>query len=107
MLAKAKPLRSQAIRNSARGEACTVRIPGVCDGGGETTVLAHLRMLGGCGMGQKPSDLQAVYACATCHDVIDSRSQVSPVDGWQLLAAMNETHARMVAKGLLIVRGAK
>ena len=51
---------SKALRASARGEACTVRLSGVCNGGGETTVLAHLRMLGGGGTSYKPSDLSAV-----------------------------------------------
>ncbi len=40
------------IRRAARGRQCTVRLAGVCDGGGETTVLAHENSLAaGKGMG--------------------------------------------------------
>ena len=60
------------LRKRARGQPCTVRLPG-CDGGGETTVLAHIRYAGTGGMGMKPLDIQAVCACASCHDAIDGR----------------------------------
>ncbi|GGA00280.1 nuclease domain-containing protein [Dyella caseinilytica] len=60
------------LRKLARGQACLVRLPG-CDGGGETTVLAHYRMLPYCGIGIKPPDQLAAFACAACHDAIDGR----------------------------------
>ena len=31
------------LRKQARNRPCQVRIPGICDGGGETTVLAQKR----------------------------------------------------------------
>jgi hypothetical protein len=49
-----------------------VRLPG-CDGGGETTVLAHYRLAGYCGTGIKPPDEMGAWACAQCHDRIDGR----------------------------------
>lgn len=62
---------SKKIRNSARGQECQVRIPGVCNRNNETVILAHVG--GGAGMGQKCDDIHATYACSACHDVIDRR----------------------------------
>jgi len=51
-----------------------VRLPG-CDGGGDTTVLAHFRLLPYCGTGIKPSDLPfGAWSCYSCHNLIDGRS---------------------------------
>lgn len=61
------------ITESARGEECQVRIPGVCNFNQETTVFAHLN---GYGMGGKNPDLFGAYACSACHDVIDGRARV-------------------------------
>jgi len=61
------------LRKDARGRACLVRLPG-CDGGGDTTVLAHYRLAGTCGMGMKPDDEQAAECCAKCHDIADGRA---------------------------------
>lgn len=58
---------------AARGRDCMIRIEGVCNGNPETTVLAHYRMSGTCGMGIKPNNLQAAWACSACHDVVDGR----------------------------------
>jgi hypothetical protein len=59
------------LRKSAQGQECQIRIPGVCNGNPETTVLAHLN---GGGMGAKRSDIHAAYACSDCHDFVDGRS---------------------------------
>ena len=32
------------LRKAARGRECQVRIPGVCNGNSETSVLAHIRL---------------------------------------------------------------
>lgn len=66
--------RSQAIRDSARGEACEIRLPG-CDGGGETTVWCHLpEAVAGRGMALKGIDLLGAYGCRSCHDIVDRRA---------------------------------
>lgn len=62
---------SKKIRNSARGQECQVRMPGVCNRNNETVILAHVGK--GSGMGQKCDDIHATYACSACHDVIDRR----------------------------------
>lgn len=61
------------IRESARGQQCQIRLAGVCNHNPETVVLAHYRMAGTCGMGMKPNDIQAAYACSRCHDAVDGR----------------------------------
>lgn len=33
------------LRKAARGRECQVRIPGVCNGNPETSVLAHIRLV--------------------------------------------------------------
>lgn len=63
---------STGVRRAAMGQPCLVRLPG-CDGGGETTVLAHYRLSGTSGMGMKPDDEQGAFCCAVCHDIADGR----------------------------------
>jgi hypothetical protein len=60
------------LRTQARGMPCQVRLPG-CDGGGETTVLAHYRMLPYCGTGLKPPDALGAWCCDRCHALVDGR----------------------------------
>lgn len=64
------------LRKEARGRECQVRIYGVCNHNPETTVLAHYRMAGICGIGMKPDDLLAAWACSSCHDEIDRRTHI-------------------------------
>lgn len=68
-------MRQSKLTKAARGRECQVRIPGACNGNPETTVLAHYRLAGTCGVGSKPNDLQGAWACSACHDVIDGRRQ--------------------------------
>jgi len=66
-LKQARP-KQTAIRKSARGQTCQVRVPGVCNHNPETTVLAHMN---GAGMGAKAADHEAAYACSACHEWLD------------------------------------
>ena len=61
------------LRKLARGQACQVRIPDHCNHNRSTTVLAHYRLAGLSGMGQKPDDMIGAWACSGCHDVCDGR----------------------------------
>jgi hypothetical protein len=67
--------RSVNLRKEARGRECQIRIPDVCNGNPETTVLAHYRLAGTCGMGCKPDDAQGAWACSACHDEVDRRTR--------------------------------
>lgn len=58
----------------ARGMDCMVRLPNVCNHNPETTVAAHYRLSGLCGMGIKPPSLLTAWACSACHDEIDGRT---------------------------------
>lgn len=65
---KASKPKQTAIRKSAHGQQCQVRVPGVCNHKPETTVLAHMN---GAGMGAKAGDHEAAYACSACHEWLD------------------------------------
>jgi hypothetical protein len=68
--------KKQSIRDSARGEECTVRIVGACNRDPSTTVWSHLPSIdGGRGMGMKAIDEAGAYACSCCHDVVDGRKR--------------------------------
>lgn len=97
---KTKSLVSPAIRKSAQGQTCTLRLPG-CDGGGETTVLCHIRRFGWAGINQKPHDFLAVYGCANCHRIMDSRNPEAPCGDDDVLRALGETLTRLYTAGLL------
>jgi hypothetical protein len=67
--------KSQAIRDSARDEECTVRITGICNHRTDTTVAAHFPSIdGGRGVGLKAIDEAIAFACCACHDVVDGRT---------------------------------
>jgi len=96
-------IRSAKLRKHARGKACTLRFA-CCDGGGETTVLAHIRD-GSKGMAQKASDLSACYACGPCHDWLDHQvHKIDPADLYfHQLRALQETIEILCADGIIIV----
>jgi hypothetical protein len=58
------------LRESARGQLCFVRLPGVCNCNPETTVLAHLN---GAGMGLKKHNMQGSFCCSSCHGALDGQ----------------------------------
>lgn len=59
------------LRDIARNKPCQIRLPGICNYDDRTTVLAHLRMAGITGVGQKAPDMLGAWACSSCHAVID------------------------------------
>lgn len=63
-------------RKLARGMPCMLRLPGICNGNPDTTVLAHYRMQPYCGTGIKPDDfIFGAWACSACHDEADRRTR--------------------------------
>ena len=76
-------MKTTKARQIARGKPCMIRIEEMCNGDTETTVLAHYRLAGTCGMGMKPDDEQAAWACSTCHDIVDGRMKTPWA--WEIL----------------------
>ncbi len=100
-------VKSKAVRDSARGETCTLRLEGCNDEDTEKVCLCHIRAFGWAGISEKPSDFLAVYACSSCHDKLDRRSKDAEW-GWDdVLRALGETLMRLSAKGLLTLKGQK
>lgn len=95
---------SKAYRDGAKGSPCTLRMPG-CDGGGETTVFAHIRDRF-TGRSIKASDLSGCDACASCHARLDGQAGAPlSYEDWLVYAlrGLQETMHRRVEQGILIV----
>lgn len=94
-----KPLVSHALRQSARDRSCTLRW--ACDG--SDVVLCHIRGIWS-GIGQKPSDIHALYGCGGCNTAMAGANR-PPAE--EVLRAMIETQTIMLAEGLISARGAR
>lgn len=70
MYQKHKPLHSQKLRNSAKGQECQAIIPSVCSYDPATVVLAHVddASVTGKGISLKGDDMLAAMCCFQCHD---------------------------------------
>ena len=102
---KAVVIRSRAIRESARGQACTVRSP-LCNGDSDTTVWAHSNLgAHGKGMGHKASDLFGCYACAACHMWLDAGPASREEKELAFLRAWALSLTVLVDLGIVSVRG--
>ena len=84
------------IRNSARGEDCSLRLGHCSDP--ETVVFCHLDTRYK-GMGIKSPDLFGLFGCYECHLKLDSY-QVSAEDK---LRALIETQMKLLEKGLISI----
>jgi len=94
------------ITESARGEMCQIRYPGICNHNPETTVWAHANgSAAGKGIGMKSNDLLGAYSCSCCHDAYDRRNfLVVPIYSREQVELMFwEGHARSLV--LLIEKG--
>ncbi len=93
------------LTKMARGRDCQVRLPGICNRDPETTVLAHYRLAGTCGMGIKPHDLLGAWACSSCHDEIDRRTRHIDSNSADLahLEGMVRTQAILISEGAVKV----
>lgn len=91
------------FRKSAKGQQCQVRLDGICNGDPETTVLAHIRRPFNAGVGTKPHDTEATFACDACHAEIDRRTRHLESDFVTLCAfdGMLRTQAIWRETGLL------
>lgn len=94
------------ITKSARGQDCTIRIPGICKVApdNETTVLAHDNGEGGA---LRAPDYQGAYACYECHMAVDGHLKTDYPSNilrlWHLEGIMR-TQRMLVEQGLLEVK---
>lgn len=99
-----------AARKSAKGQSCTLMLPG-CPNDTATVVLCHLRQFGGGGVGMKPWDGEAIYCDDWCHARLDGRvpwikDAPEGFDFWEHVAwAIVRTHRIMRATGVLTMKG--
>lgn len=93
---------SKALRNSAKGRNCTLRLDG-CLFSSETVVLAHLPC-GHKGVGMKSPDQMAVFACQCCHTTLDG-DQRNEILSSDLLRALAETQMYWIEQGLMTIKG--
>ncbi|WP_317177187.1 DUF1364 domain-containing protein [Pectobacterium sp. HCp5_1] len=106
---KSPAYRSKSLRDSARGQVCTLQISGICNFNRETTVLCHLPSLTH-GMAYKSDDFYAVFGCSACHDVIDGRMPYDWRPGEKeetYLAALHATWRTWFEGELLAEKGGK
>lgn len=103
---KTRWARPSKIRQSARGEDCTLRFPG-CRNDRDTVVWCHSnRLADGKGMGIKAADEAGCYGCATCHAYLDWGWASDPNMTFesvqqQFERARLESGARLQHKGLI------
>lgn len=87
------------LRKLARGQECQIRIPGICNGNPETTVLAHLRQAGITGVAQKSPDLLGAWSCSDCHFYTESRP--NDRDRRAFLEGVMRTQYELIKQGIV------
>jgi len=119
---KTAPHRNRRLLDLARGQPCLLRVPGVCQGGTETTVAAHSNLsIHGKGGARKADDIYSVFSCGTCHAWLDQGraprtakeaafmlGHLRQVEQWRLMATNVGTSAadRAAAQWALDLLGA-
>ncbi len=97
---KTEPKRNRALLDLARGMPCLLRLPGLCQGGTETTVAAHSNQaIHGKAGARKADDQYSAWACMACHCWLDSgpaprtekdrafeRAHLRQVEAWRVIA---------------------
>jgi len=91
--------RSKKIKDSARGQECSLRLPG-CSFDTEQTIFAHVGS--DRGMGFKCGDNMGVYACLPCHNSIDGHLRKTFAN--DILRALEETQSKLIQQELLVVK---
>lgn len=96
-------LSSKAYLAGSKGQQCTLRIVGVCNGDPATVVPAHIRdrHKGG---GTKASDISVANGCSACHAKLDGQL-CAPLPEVEWLAyalrGLQETLEQRIEAGLL------
>ena len=96
-------IRSSKILRHAKGQNCTLRLPGICNGNPEKVVFCHLTTgAAGKGMGIKAHDSLGFFGCSACHAAYDQQRGRAEL-ALEVLDAVCETHVLLVRAGLIIV----
>ena len=83
---------SPNLRAFAKGQDCTLILPGICNRDTATTVHCHIRAFGNAGVAMKPHDFFGFHACSACH-------AHEKEAGWDdFLRAMMITQSRIYAE---------
>lgn len=93
-------IKSKKLRDSARGQDCTLRLVGICNFNPETTVLCHIGT--NAGIGTKSGDNMAVFGCSSCHNEIDTKAK--GFYGADIIRALGETQQIWIDSGLMVVK---
>ena len=96
-------IKSKKLRDSAKGRDCELRLIGSCNHNSDTVVLCHIGH--DIGTAMKCNDTMAVFACSSCHDVIDGRVsydiKANPNIQEDMLRALESTQDYWLREGLL------
>jgi hypothetical protein len=102
-------IRSRKVLDSARGQPCAARFPGICNGNAETTVWAHLNGAAfGKGTSIKAHDVLGFHACFNCHRYYDIGHGTTPYMADEallgyVLSAVCETWVRLIRSGIVTI----
>ena len=96
-------IRSSKILSHAKGQNCTLRLPGICNGNPDTVVFCHLNTgAAGKGMGIKAHDSLGFFGCSACHAAYDQQRGRAEL-ALEVLDAVCETHVLLVKAGLIVI----
>ena len=90
------------LRKLAKGKPCQVRLISVCNSDPETTVLAHVRLAGVTGMGQKAPDILGAWACSECHRITETLKDDDQIQR-AFLEGVVRTQYQLLKQGILNV----
>jgi hypothetical protein len=95
-------MKSQKLRDSAKGQECAFHVVDVCNYNPETTSLCHINVDGG-KMGGKSPDISAAFGCSSCHEWLD-QNKGSELDRlFYTRRAIIRTQLHWINEGLLVV----
>lgn len=95
---------SQKLRDSARGQECSLQIVGTCNHDPETTVLAHLRS-DVAGKATKSDDWHACFACSACHARLDRHMLPELLEDYYSFRGLQRTQKIWRDMGLIVIAG--
>lgn len=96
---RVEPIRSQVLRRSAKGQRCTLNLPGICNYDEQTVVLAHIHDEQ-FGKSQKADDTSSMFCCFACHSAYDLHR--TGLDEAALLKMVLRAHFRTLRRWVLL-----